>query len=220
MTLPTAYNQLCSVTLLGNLVNTPEIRYTVNPVIAVTEVTLATHTKWLDKSSGKYREWTSYHQIKVTGPLVEQTLSHAQKGDLMLINGYLSSHTDKLNKDPKKVITATFIQTFTKGYSLSINQIQCSGTLSSAVQLLTTENNKELAQVQVTICHQAYSITNQKMQKNNITIRLQVWGKQAILLNQKAQIGDDIVIDGKLNYSTSAEKSQFIEAKHIQLLKK
>jgi single-stranded DNA-binding protein len=219
MTLQTA-NQLCSVTLLGNLVNTPEIRYTVNPVKAVTEVTLATHTKWLDKSSGKYREWTSYHQIKVTGPLVEQTLCHAQKGDLMLINGYLSDQNNQKKKDASNVITATFVQMFTKGYSLSINQIHCSGTLSSAVQLLTTENNKELAQVQITICHQAYSITQQKMQKKNIITTLQIWGKQAILLNQKAQLGDNIVIDGKLNYSTSAEKSQFIEGKHIQLLKK
>ena len=220
MTLQTSNNQLCSVTLLGNLVNKPEIRYTVNPIIPVTELTLATHAKWLDKATSKYKEWTSYHHIKVIGPLVEQTLLQAKKGDLILINGYLSDNANKLNKVATNIITASFIQTFAKGYSQSINQIHCSGTLSSAVKLLTTENNKELAQVEVTLHHQAFSITKQKMQQNIISIKLHVWGKQAVMLNDKAHIGDNIVIEGKLNYSTSADKSQFIEGKNIHLFNK
>ena len=220
MTLQTSDNQLCSVTLLGNLVNKPEIRYTVNPIIPVTELTLATHTKWLDKTTNKYKEWTSYHHIKVIGPLVEQTLLHATKGDLILVNGYLADNTNKLNKVANNVITSSFIQPFAKGYSQSINQIHCSGKLSSAVKLLTTENNKELAQVEVTVNHQAFSVTKQKMQQNIILIKLHVWGKQATMLNDKAQIGDNIVIEGKLNYSTSADKSQFIEGKNIHLFNK
>ena len=95
MTQLTTKNQLCTVTLLGNLVSKPEIRYTVNPVVAVTEITLATHTKWLDKTTKKYKEWTSYHHIKVLGPLVEQSLLYAKKGELILVNGYLSDHTNK-----------------------------------------------------------------------------------------------------------------------------
>jgi single-stranded DNA-binding protein len=219
MTVPTSDNQLCSVTLLGNLVNKPEIRYTVNPIIPVTEITLATHTKWLDKTTKKYKEWTSYHQIKVIGPLVEQTLLHVKKGDLVLINGYLSDNANKLNKVTSNIITASFIQTFAKGYSQSINQIHCSGTLSSVVKLLTTENNKELAQVEVTLSHHAYSIAKQKIQQNIITTKVHVWGKQAVVLSEKAQLGDHIVIEGKLNYSTSVDKSQYIEGKNIHLFK-
>ena len=48
-------NHLCSVTLLGNLVNTPTIRYQANPVIAVAEFTLATHSQWIDKTTNKKR---------------------------------------------------------------------------------------------------------------------------------------------------------------------
>jgi len=219
MTPQTTNNQLCTVTLLGNLVSKPEIRYTVNPVVAVTEITLATHTKWLDKTSKQYKEWTSYHQIKVVGPLVEQALLHAQKGELILVNGYLSDHSSKKSKSVDKFITATFIQTFAKGYSQSINQINCSATLSSDVELLTTENNKTMAQVAITISHQEYSITKQKMVQNTAIRKLQLWGKQAVSLHEKAHQGDTIVIEGKLNYSASADKSQFIEAKNIHLFK-
>ena len=42
---------LCAVTLLGNLVAKPDIRYKTNPVSAVTEITLATHAQWLDKKT-------------------------------------------------------------------------------------------------------------------------------------------------------------------------
>tara|TARA_B110000208_G_scaffold34456_1_gene45479 strand:+ start:1211 stop:1870 length:660 start_codon:yes stop_codon:yes gene_type:complete len=219
MTQQTSDNQLCSITLLGNLVNKPEIRYTVNPIIPVSEITLATHTKWLDKASSKYKEWTSYHQIKVIGPLVEQTLLHANKGDLMLINGYLADNTNTANKGDNNVISAAFVQTFAKGYSQSINQIHCSGILTSPVKLLMTENNKALAQIEITISHQNYSITKQKMQQHNIVTKVQVWGKQAVILNEKAQRGDHIVIEGKLNYST-ADKSQFIEGKNVHLFTK
>ncbi len=212
-------NQLCTVTLLGNLVSKPEIRYTVNPVMAITEITLATHTKWLDKASNKYKEWTSYHHVRVIGPLVEQTLLHAQKGDLILVNGHLSDKPSKKNVNADKIITASFVQDFSKGYSQSINQIYCSATLSSDIQLLTTENNKALVQVDISITWQEYSISKEKMQQKSIERKLHVWGKQAVMLNEKAKSGDTIVIEGKLSYSTYANKEQFIEGKNIHLFK-
>ncbi|MFQ3210184.1 MAG: single-strand DNA-binding protein, partial [Colwellia sp.] len=51
--LKTTSPQLCAVTLLGNLVATPDIRYRANPATAVTEIILATSSKWLDKSTNK-----------------------------------------------------------------------------------------------------------------------------------------------------------------------
>ena len=60
-------NHLCTVTLLGNLVNKPDIRYQANPVVAFAEFTLATHSRWFDKTSNKFKEWTSYHTVKVIG---------------------------------------------------------------------------------------------------------------------------------------------------------
>ena len=80
-------NHLCKVTLLGNLVSKPDIRYQANPVIAVAELTLATHSRWYDKTTKQFKEWTSYHTVKVIGDIVDRALIHADKGDIILIHG-------------------------------------------------------------------------------------------------------------------------------------
>jgi len=216
---PNNYNQLCSVTLLGNLVAKPDIRYRTNPIVAVSEVTIATHSKWLDKKNNKYKEWTSYHNITVVGPLVEQTLLNAQKGDLILVQGYLSSAATSKSETQFPHITASFLQRFSKGYSESINQIHCSAVLSSPIQLRTTEHNKEFVQTSVTINHQIYCNIKQLFKSIQIECSLQVWGKQAQQLNEKAQQGDAVLIEGKLSYLTSTDKSMYIEGTKVHLFK-
>ena len=206
---------LCSVTLLGNLVNTPLIRYQANPVIAIAELTLATHSRWLDKTSNTYKEWTNYHTVKVIGDMVEQTLIHAQKGDVLLINGYLLNS----KKTSREIIHATFTQTFAKGYAQSLNQIQCSGVIASEIKLVTTEQNKTLAEVTLSISHQVYSTFKQEMQKFTVERPVHIWGNQANYIKEHAQIGDQIVLEGKLNYLNNADKSQYIDAKQVVLLK-
>ncbi|NQY65071.1 MAG: single-stranded DNA-binding protein [Alteromonadaceae bacterium] len=206
---------LCSVTLLGNLVAIPEIRYQANPVIAVAEFTLATHSRWLDKKTNKYKEWTNYHVIKVIGDMVEQALINAQKGDVVLIHGYLLNS----KKASREIIHASFAQTFAKGYAQSLNQIQCSGVISSEIKLVTTEQNKTLAEVTLSISHQVYSTIKQEMQNFIIERPVHIWGNQASYIKEHAQIGDQIVLEGKLNYLNNANKSQYIDAKQVVLLK-
>lgn len=211
-----AHNKnLCEITLLGNLVSKPEIRYQVNPVIAIAEIKIATHSRWFDKANNKFKEWTSFHTVKVIGDIVEATLIHADKGDVILVHGYLLN-SQKTNRE---IIHATFAQTFSKGYAQSLNQIQCSGKVSSDIQLVTTEQNKELAEFQISISHQVHSPVTQNMLTFNLERLVHVWGKQAHYLKEHAQINDQVVIEGKLNYFTNATKSQFIEAKQVVLLK-
>ena len=59
---PIQHQQLCTVTLLGNLVAKPDIRYRTNPVSAVTEIILATTT--LGKCANSFSNWI-YQYIKV-----------------------------------------------------------------------------------------------------------------------------------------------------------
>ena len=73
MTTSLGNHHLCKVTLLGNLVAKPEVRYFTNPVLAVAEIVIATHSRWFDKSSNQYKEWTDFHTIKVIGDIVEET---------------------------------------------------------------------------------------------------------------------------------------------------
>ncbi|WDE05043.1 single-stranded DNA-binding protein [Thalassomonas viridans] len=208
--------QLNSVTLLGNLVNKPEIRYLANPVQAITELTLATHSKWLDKKTNSQKEWTSFHHIKVVGEIVEQVIARAQKGDILLVQGYLASH----DYAPKETVNATFIQAFAKGYTQEINQLHCSATLATPLTLVTTENNKTLAHADITISFEAAATSTKKPKQHLITRPVHIWGKQALYLSEQAAPGDTLLIEGKLNYLNDFDKSQFIDAKQIQLIKK
>ncbi len=205
--------QLCAVTLLGNLVAKPDIRYRANPVSAVTEITIATSSKWLDKKTNKYKEWTSYHHVKVEGDLVEKTLLTANKGDIILVQGYLSN----IKNNHSSVVHASFIQKFNKGYTQTVNQIFCSGLLTSTPLLVTTPNNKTLAQMSITINQSVYSVDKQCWQNHKVERELHVWGKQAQYLVENAQLSDNIMVEGKLSYLATADKTQFIEGKTVHL---
>lgn len=215
------HQQLCTVTLLGNLVAKPDIRYRTNPVSAVTEIILATSTKWLDKKTNQYKEWTSYHPVKVEGDLVEQALLTANKGDIILVQGHLSNikPNNKEAQSHPAIVHANYIQKFKKGYTQTVNQIYCSGEIASTPQLIKTQNNKSLAQVNITINQRVYSIDKQCWQNILIERELHVWGKQAQYLGDHALVGDSVMVEGKLSYLTSADKAQFIDAKTLHLLK-
>ncbi len=218
-----APQNLCAVTLLGNLVAKPNIRYRANPVSAVTEITIATNSNWLDKKSNQYKEWTSYHHIKVEGTLVEQTLLQANKGDIILVQGYLSnikpSNTTAQQDLHPDIIHANFIQTFNKGYTQSINQIYCSARLSCEPKLMRTEQNTHLAQASVTIYQHVFSPEKQAWLSLPVERAIHVWGKTAQYLCDNAKLGDEMAIEGKLNYNNVADKSQFIEVKKLHLFK-
>ena len=215
------HQQLCTVTLLGNLVAKPDIRYRTNPVSAVTEIILATNTKWLDKKTNQYKEWTSYHPIKVEGDLVEGALLTANKGDIILVQGYLSNikPSDKEVKSHPAIVHANYIQKFKKDYTQTVNQIYCSGQIASTPQLIKTQNNKSLAQVNITINQRVYSIDKQCWQNILIERELHIWGKQAEFTVDNALVGDSVMVEGKLSYLTSAKKTQFIDAKTLHWFK-
>lgn len=220
--IPTPSPQLCAVTLLGNLVATPDIRYRANPATAVTEIVLATSSKWLDKSTNKYKEWTSYHHVKVEGELVEQALLHANKGDIILLHGYLSNikptATDK-NTSHTGIVHANFVQKFSKGYTQAINQVHCSAQLISQPKLMLTEQNKNITQARIVINQHIYDTDKQAWQTISVERAIHAWGKQAQYLAEHGNIGDELMLEGKLSYTSGANKDQFIEIKNVHLFK-
>ncbi|NQZ22454.1 MAG: single-stranded DNA-binding protein [Colwellia sp.] len=214
MTNHLSQNHLCSVTLLGNLVAKPDIRYQANPVVAVAELVLATHSRWFDKTSKKFKEWTSYHTVKVIGDIVERSLIHSQKGDVILVQGYLLN-SQKANRE---ILHATYAQTFEKGYAQSVNQVHISGEISSDINLVLTEHNKELVALNLTINHLVYSPITQRTQNISIERSVHIWGKQAHYVKDKAKAGDQLIVDGKLSYLNNSKKSQFLDAHQVILL--
>jgi len=214
--------QLCAVTLLGNLVATPDIRYRTNPVTAVTEIVLATSSKWLDQNTNKYKEWTSYHHVKVEGELVEQALLHANKGDIILLHGYLSNikpASSSKNAIHQGIVHANFVQKFSKGYTRAINQIHCSAKLTSKPKLMLTEQNKNITQANIVINQHIYSTDKQAWQTTTVERAIHIWGKQAQNLAEHGNVGDQLMLEGKLSYSNGANKDQFIEVKNVHLFK-
>jgi single-stranded DNA-binding protein len=212
----TAKNHLCQVTLLGNLVNKPDIRYQANPVIAVAELTLATHSRWYDKPSKQFKEWTSYHTVKVIGDIVDRALIHADKGDIILLQGYLINS----KKNNREIIHASYAQTYPKGYAQSINQIHCSGTIISDIKVVTTENNKEFSEVMIESKQEIYSSLTQKSHLVTVQRPIHIWGKQALYIAAHGKLNDQIIVDGKLNYLNNNNKNQFIDAHQVVLLTK
>tara|TARA_R110000737_G_scaffold15284_3_gene31806 strand:+ start:3161 stop:3814 length:654 start_codon:yes stop_codon:yes gene_type:complete len=209
-------NHLCCVTLLGNLVNKPDIRYQANPVIAFAEFTLATHSRWFDKTSNKFKEWTSYHTVKVIGEIVERALIHADKGDIILVQGYLIN--SKANN--REIIHASYAQTFPKGYAQSINQIHFSGNIISDIKVMTTEHNKELTEIIIESKQYVFSTITQQSHIVTIQRPVHVWGKQALYLAEHGKMNDQLIVDGKLSYLNNKNKNQFIDAHQAVLLAK
>jgi len=209
-------NHLCNVTLLGNLVNKPDIRYQANPIIAFAELTIATHSRWFDKTSNKFKEWTSYHTVKVIGEIVERALIHADKGDIILVQGYLINS----KKNNREIIHASYAQTFPKGYAQSINQIHFSGNIISDIKIMTTENDKELTEIIVESKQHVFSSITLKSHIVTIQRPVHVWGKQALYLAEHGKVNDQIIVDGKLSYLNNKNKNQFIDAHQAVLLAK
>ena len=76
-----------------------------------------------------------------------------------------------------------------------------------------------MAQLNITINQRIYSIDKQCWQNILIERELHVWGKQAEYLAEKAVIGDELILEGKLSYASNATKSQFIEVMKVHLFK-
>ena len=84
------------VTLLGNLANDPEMRYTSGGT-PVTTFTLATNEPGSKDDSGERRSYPNFHRIVVWGKLAEACSQHLSKGRQVMLEGRIQyrSYEDK-----------------------------------------------------------------------------------------------------------------------------
>jgi single-strand DNA-binding protein len=78
------------VTLIGNLVQDPEVRYTPSGG-TVTNITLATSESWKDKHTGEQKERTEWHRVVLFGKLAEVAGEYLRKGSQVYIEGKLQT---------------------------------------------------------------------------------------------------------------------------------
>jgi single-strand DNA-binding protein len=90
------------VTLIGNVGQTPEMRFT-NAGTAVTNVRLATHERWHNKTTGKKGEKTEWHRVVLYGGMAEAVNKGCVKGSLLYIEGKITTRkwTDKVTGETK-----------------------------------------------------------------------------------------------------------------------
>ena len=84
------------VIIVGNLGADPETRY-LNGGEAVTNIRVATTSKWKDKGSSEIREETEWHSISFFGRLAEVAGEYLKKGKAVYVEGRLK--TRKWEKD-------------------------------------------------------------------------------------------------------------------------
>lgn len=95
---------LNKVMLIGNLGADPEVRYTPNGE-AITNIRLATSTRWKDKQSGEQREKTEWHRVVFFNignfKLAEVAGQYLKKGSKLYVEGRIQTRKwqDKDGKD-------------------------------------------------------------------------------------------------------------------------
>lgn len=78
------------VTLIGNLGQDPEVRYTANGS-AVANVSIATAESWKDRESGDLQERTEWHRVVFFSRLAEIVAEYLKKGSQVYIEGRLQT---------------------------------------------------------------------------------------------------------------------------------
>lgn len=76
------------VTILGNLGNDPEVKYTQSGS-AIANLTVATSEEWKDKTTGEKREAVEWHRVVLFGKLAEVAGEYLRKGSQVYIEGQL-----------------------------------------------------------------------------------------------------------------------------------
>ena len=88
------------VTILGNLGNDPEVKYTASGS-AIANLTVATSASWNDKTTGEKKEITEWHRVVLFGKLAELAGEYLRKGSQVYIEGQLRTRkwTDNAGVD-------------------------------------------------------------------------------------------------------------------------
>ena len=92
------------VTILGNLGNDPEVKYTASGS-TIANLTVATSESWNDKATGEKREAVEWHRVVLFGKLAEVAGEYLRKGSQVYIEGQLRTRKWTDNAGVEKYTT-------------------------------------------------------------------------------------------------------------------
>lgn len=96
------------VTILGNLGNDPEVKYT-NSGSAIANLTVATSEEWKDKATGESKSLTEWHRVVLFGKLAEVAGEYLRKGSQVYIEGQLRTRKWTDNAGVEKYTTEVVV---------------------------------------------------------------------------------------------------------------
>lgn len=96
------------VTILGNLGNDPEVKYT-NSGSAIANMTVATSEEWKDKATGESKSQTEWHRVVLFGKLAEVAGEYLRKGSQVYIEGQLRTRKWTDNAGVEKYTTEVVV---------------------------------------------------------------------------------------------------------------
>lgn len=96
------------VTILGNLGNDPEVKYTPSGS-AIANLTVATSESWNDKATGEKKEITEWHRVVLFGKLAEVAGEYLRKGSQVYIEGQLRTRKWTDNAGVEKYTTEVVV---------------------------------------------------------------------------------------------------------------
>ncbi|TXG82856.1 MAG: single-stranded DNA-binding protein [Spirochaetes bacterium] len=83
---------LNKVSLIGNVGNDPQIKYTASGT-AVVNLSLATTDSWKNKESGQYEDKSEWHKIVIYNKLAEIAAEYVKKGSKIYIEGKIQTRS-------------------------------------------------------------------------------------------------------------------------------
>ena len=100
------------VTIVGNLGQDPEVRYTPGGA-AITNISVATSESWKDKNTGQTQEKTEWHRVVFFGKLAEIAGEYLKKGSQVYVEGKLQTRKWQDKQGQDKYSTEVIVDSFT-----------------------------------------------------------------------------------------------------------
>lgn len=97
-----------NVTLVGNLVDDPELRFTPSGV-AMAKLRLAVNRRWRDRQSGEWQEDTSFFSGTVWREQAESVAESLQKGTRVIITGRLEQRSWETEQGDRRSVVEVSI---------------------------------------------------------------------------------------------------------------
>lgn len=201
------------VILVGVVESEMSLRVTTNGT-SVTNFTLTTSNKWIDKDN-KEQTYKKWHHIVCWGKLAEQVVTSISVNDTILVEGSISYR--HYEKNDKKLKVAEIKATHVSLWEGSLNKIILVGNVGSELVLRKTTNNTSVTNFSLSTTDR-WKDRNGEIKTDKKWHRTVCWGKTSEIAVNTIKNGALVLAEGAISYRTHLNK-EGIKNNHIAEIK-